>query len=29
MNNNAFSGWSIDKAVYDWMIEHLPEGTTS
>ena len=28
MNNNAFSGWSIDKAVYDWMTKHLPEGKT-
>jgi hypothetical protein len=28
MNNNVFSGWSIDKAVYDWMTKHLPEGKT-
>jgi len=25
----VFGTWSIDKAVFDWMIEHLPEGTTS
>ena len=24
----TFGTWSIDKAVYDWMTEHLPEGKT-
>lgn len=24
----VFGTWSIDKAVFDWMIEHLPEGKT-
>lgn len=23
-----FGSWSIDKAVYDWMVNHLPEGKT-